>query len=290
MLGRRSTSVLVLERAAREGTGVSSRNSGVVHAGLYYPPSSRKARSCVAGNAMLWAWAAAQGIGHRRTGKLVVAVDRDQEAALERLLENATAGGASIERVTVERARALEPNLPSSIRAALWSPSSGIVDAHALVRSLRVDAERAGVELVCSAAVERIEPRDDGFWIATSRGEVIAQRVINAAGLGAVAIANSLGLARRLFLARGDYFRLRTTKQWQRLIYPVTVPGSPALGIHLTLELDGGCRLGPDLDWVDDPEDFSAARGEAKHGAFLAAAERLLGPIAPDNLTYDGCG
>jgi L-2-hydroxyglutarate oxidase LhgO len=299
VLGKRlssSNSVLVLERAGREGTGISSRNSGVVHAGLYYPPGSRKARSCVAGNAMLWDWVAAHGVGHQRTGKLVVAThaSRDglieQEAALERLHSNAAAGGAALERITLAQARALEPNLPATIRAALWSPSSGIVDAHGLVLSLRVDAERAGVEFACSAAVERIEPLADGFLIATSRGDVVAQRVINAAGMGAVALANSLGLDVRLHPARGDYYRLRTSTRWQRLIYPVTVPGSPALGIHLTIELDGRCRVGPDLEWVDDPEDFSPARGEAKHGAFLAAAERLLGPIAPDNLTYDGCG
>lgn len=289
-LAPRSRSLLVLERADREGTGVSSRNSGVVHAGLYYPPGSRKARCCVAGNAMLWSWVAAHGVGHRRTGKLVVAISREQQPALERLVDNATAGGAAVERVSLARARALEPNLPGSVCAALWSPSSGIVDVHALVRSLRVDAERAGAQFVCSAAVERIEPHEHGFWISTARGDVIARRVINAAGLGAVAIASSLGLERRLFPARGDYYRLRTSARWQRLIYPVTMPGSPALGIHLTLELDGGCRLGPDLDWVDDPEDFSPARGEAKHGKFLAAAERLLGPIAPDNLSYDGCG
>jgi L-2-hydroxyglutarate oxidase LhgO len=220
----------------------------------------------------------------------VVATDRHQEVALQQLLDNAAAGGAALERVSLARARALEPALPATIHAALWSPSSGIVDAHELVRSLLVDAERAGVEVVFSAPVERIEPVNDGFSITTPRGAVIATQVINAAGLGAVALANSLGLARRLYPARGDYFRLRTSTRWQRLIYPVAVPGSAGLGIHLTLELDGRCRLGPDLDWVDDPEDFSPARGEAKHAMFLAAAQRLLGPIAPEDLTYDGCG
>ena len=195
VLGRRAGSVLVLEGATREGTGISSRNSGVVHAGLYYPPTSRKARTCVTGNAMLWAWVAARGVGHRRTGKLGVATDREQEAALERLLVNATASGAALERISLGRARALEPNLPGTIRAALWSPSSGIVDTHALVRSLRVDAESAGVEVVCSAPVERIEAVADGFRLTTPRGQVIAEQVINAAGLGAVAIANQLGLS-----------------------------------------------------------------------------------------------
>src|SRR5690606_1374437 len=288
--GRRVGTGRVTEGAGREGAGISSRNSGVVHAGLYYPPSSRKARSCVAGNAMLWAWVAARGVEHRRTGKLVVATDREQEAALERLIANAAASGAALERIGLDRARALEPELPSSIVAAAWSPSSGIVDAHALTRSLLVDAERAGVEFVISAPVERVEPVAEGFEVTTPRGVVIAERIVNAAGLGAVAIANALGLERRLFPARGDYFRLRTRTRWQRLIYPVAVPGSASLGIHLTLELDGRCRLGPDLEWVDDPHDVSPARGEAKHGKFLAAARRLLGPIAGKDLVYDGCG
>ncbi|MFO7562966.1 MAG: NAD(P)/FAD-dependent oxidoreductase [Enhygromyxa sp.] len=289
-LGRRFGSVLVLEGAAREGTGVSSRNSGVVHAGLYYPPGSRKARSCVAGNAMLWSWAQFHGVGHRRTGKLVVATDPEQEAALEQLIANAAASGAALERISLAQARALEPSLPATIRAALWSPSSGIVDAHELVRSLLVDAEHAGVEFVFSAPVEGIEALAGGFGLTTPRGTVIAERVVNAAGLGAVPIANLLGLSRRLFLARGDYFRLRTSTRWRRLIYPVAVPGSASLGIHLTLELDGRCRLGPDLEWVEEPDDFSPERGEAKHGKFLAAAQRLLGPIAAEDLSYDGCG
>jgi L-2-hydroxyglutarate oxidase LhgO len=293
----RDSSVLVIEGAPREGTGISSRNSGVVHAGLYYPPGSRKARSCVAGNAMLWDWVAARGVPHRRTGKLVVATQAEQVAtqaeqdeALERLLGNALACGATLERVSLEQARALEPNLPDTVRAACWSPRSGIVDAHALVRSLLVDAEDAGVEFVFSATVERITARADGFAITTSRGQVIARQVINAAGLGAVEIAEPLGLSRRLFPARGDYFRLRVRSPWQRLIYPVVSPGAAALGIHLTLELDGGCRLGPDLEWVDDPHDCSPARGEAKHEKFLTAASLLLGPISSDDLRYDGCG
>jgi L-2-hydroxyglutarate oxidase LhgO len=282
--------VLVLEAAAREGTGVSSRNSGVIHAGLYYPPGSRKARWCVAGNARLWAWAQAHGVPHRRTGKLVVATEPEQEAELQALRINAEASGAALERIDLARARALEPALPATIRAACWSPSSGIIDAHALVRSLLVDAEASGATFVFSAPVTGIEPHDDGFRLTTARGEVVATRVINAAGLGAVALARMLGLERTLVPARGDYFRLRTDTRWQRLIYPVKAPGSASLGIHLTLELDGSVRLGPDLEWVDDPSDYSPARGEAKHAEFLAAAQRLLGPIAPEQLVYDGCG
>jgi L-2-hydroxyglutarate oxidase LhgO len=244
----------------------------------------------VAGNALTWDWVAARGVPHRRTGKLVVATQTEQLEQLERLWSNAQLCGATLERVSLAQARALEPALPATIRAALWSPSSGIVDVHALVRSLRVDAEQAGVTFVFSAPVERITAGDEGFEITTPRGQVIARRVINSAGLGAVNIAEQLGLTRRLFPARGDYFRLHTQTRWQRLIYPVVTPGSAALGIHLTLELDGRCRLGPDLDWVDDPDDLSPARGEAKHAQFLAAARRLLGPIRAQDPAYDGCG
>jgi L-2-hydroxyglutarate oxidase LhgO len=292
--GISANGVLVLEAEAREGTGVSSRNSGVVHAGLYYTPSSRKARTCVAGNRMLWDWVAARGVAHRMTGKLVVATAADQEPQLEQLLANARASGANLSRVTLARARELEPALPESITAACWSPRSGIVDAHGLTRSLRVAAQAREVEFVCSAKLTAIEPQGShgagGFRLETTRGSIIAARVINAAGLHATAIAKLVGLERSLFPARGDYFRLRRHAPWQRLIYPVKPPGSASLGVHLTLELDGHCRLGPDLEWIDDPEDFSPARGEAKHARFLAATRRLLGACAAEDLVYDGCG
>ena len=282
--------IWVLDGAEQAGTGISSRNSGVVHAGLYYPPGSRKARMCIEGNARLWAWVRAHGVGHANTGKLVVACDEAQAAGIDPLVVNAEASGAELERVSLERARELEPELPGTIRAALWSPRSGIVDAHGLVRSLQVEAERRGVEFVFQAPVTTLEPAGQGLRIETARGVVIAERVINAAGLGANALAATLGLERQLYLARGDYFRLRRPRPWRRLIYPIKAPGSPSLGVHLTLELDGSCRLGPDLEWIDDPDDYSPARGERKHADFVAAARRLLGPCSPDDLRYDGCG
>lgn len=282
--------VVVLEAAEREGTGVTSRNSGVVHAGLYYTPDSRKARTCIAGNRMLWEWVAARGVAHRVTGKLVVATAADQVSQLDELVANARASGATLEHVTLSRARTLEPELPESIVAACWSPRSGIVDAHELTSSLRAAAQARGVEFACSARVTSIVPREPGFELHTSRGSIVAQRVINAAGLGANAVAKFVGLDRSLFPARGDYFRLRRHAAWQRLIYPVKVPGSAYLGVHLTLELDGRCRVGPDLEWVDDPDDFSPDRGERKHARFLAATQRLLGHCAAEDLVYDGCG
>ena len=287
---RLGAELLVLDAAPRAGTGISSRNSGVVHAGLYYPPGSRKARSCALGNTSMWEWVRARGVGHRQTGKLVVARDAAEVRALEDLQANANANGVALEALSLARARALEPALPATVVAALWSASSGIVDVHDLVRSLLVAAEREGAQFLFEAQLRGIEPSAGGFRLRTARGPLLARRVINAAGLGANALAACLGLERRLYLARGDYYRLHRQPPWRRLIYPVKQPGSASLGVHLTLELDGRCRLGPDLDWVDDPDDFSPARGEAKHARFVAAARGLLGAIDPAQLSYEGCG
>ena len=282
--------VVVLDQAEREGTQISSRNSGVVHAGLYYTPDSMKARACVEGNARLWAWVARQGVGHRRTGKLVVATDEAELAPLEQLASNAIACGAQIEWVDAERARALEPELRGELRAALWSPRSGIVDAHAYVRSLRIEAEREGARVLFGARVNEIAARGSEWLVSTTRGSLLAARVINAAGLHADTIAAMVGVERTIIPARGDYFRLRRPRPWTRLVYPVQVPGSASLGVHLTLELEGGCRLGPDLDWNASKDDYSAAQGEAKRERFRLAAQRLLGELDEDALVYDGCG
>ncbi len=284
--------VVLLEQAAREGTGISSRNSGVVHAGLYYAPGSTKARTCVEGNARLWAWVERYGVGHRRTGKLVIATDSAEQAALEHLAANALACGAEVELVDGARARALEPELRGPVQAALWSPRSGIVDVHGYVRSLRIEAERAGAIVLFGANVVGLElaTSSPGWLITSTRGSLLAERVINAAGLHADAIAAMVGIDRTIVPARGDYFRLRRPRPWTRLVYPVQVPGSPSLGVHLTLELDGGARLGPDLDWTTNKHDVSPARGEAKRERFRVAATRLLGELGEDDLVYDGCG
>jgi L-2-hydroxyglutarate oxidase LhgO len=282
--------VVLLEQAEREGTGVSSRNSGVVHAGLYYTPGSVKAHACVEGNARLWAWVERHGVGHRQTGKLVVATDEAELAALEQLTRNALACGAEVEQVDAARARELEPELGEDVRAALWSGRSGIVDVHGFVRSIRIEAEREGASVLFGARVLGIEARGSGWLLETTRGSLGAERVINAAGLHADAIAAMVGIERTIIPARGDYFRLRRPRPWKRLVYPVQVPGSPSLGVHLTLELDGGCRLGPDLDWNTSKDDFSPAQGEAKRERFRIAASRLLGELADEDLVYDGCG
>ena len=288
-LARRSRTVVVLERDAREGAGVTSRNSGVVHSGLYYPPGSLKATTCLRGQALLYAWSDAHAVPYARTGKLVVARDDAALAALHALHANAVASGArDLELVDHAAAARHEPALPPC-RAALWCPHTGIVDAHALTRSLRVDAERHGATFATHATVHAARTTTAGFELMTTRGELEVGAVVNAAGLESDRIAALLGAhAPQIFPCRGDYFRLHTKTRYRTLIYPVRPAGSPGLGVHLTLELDGGVRLGPDTEYVATRDDFSPA--EHKHAAFLAAATALLGPLDPHQLRYDGCG
>ena len=288
-LARRGREVLVLEREAREGAGVSSRNSGVIHSGLYYVPGSLKARTCVRGQELLYRWVEARKIPHARLGKLVIARDEDEEIALQALAANAAACGArDCELVGPDAVAHREPNLPR-VRAALWCPHTGIVDVHALVYSLRVDAEAHGAVFSERARVTAAEVSAQEIRLATTRGEVAASAVVNAAGLYADEVATMLGAdAPPIHPCRGDYFRLRTRARYRHLLYPVKARGAAGLGVHLTLDLAGACRLGPDAEYVAARDDFSPA--EHKLAAFHRAAERLLGPLAPDQLAYEGCG
>jgi L-2-hydroxyglutarate oxidase LhgO len=287
-LARAGRSVLLLEREARAGTGTTSRNSQVVHSGLYYAPGSRKATTCVEGNALLWDWARAHAVPCARTGKLVVAFDPAEHDALARLFDNARACGAPgcrwVSPATVARH---EPDLPPVV-AALHCARTGIVDPVALTRSCVADAERHGATFVPHADVTRIRAERGGFRLSTSRGTVATERLVNAAGLHADEVAAELGLRRTIHPCRGDYFRLRTSARYRRLVYPVRAPGAGSLGVHLVLDLDGGYRLGPDATFVARKDDFSAAAH--KRGAFAAAARRLLGPIDENQLEWDSCG
>ena len=288
-LARRGRAVVVLERAAREGTGVTSRNSGVIHSGLYYPPGSVKAETCLRGQALLYAWVTAQGVPHARTGKLVVARDAAEEAALAALHANAIAAGArGLRWIDGPEVARREPALPP-MRVALWCEHTGIVDPHALASSLRADAERRGATFVTQCELRAISPTTSGLRLETTRGELEVGALINAAGLDADRVAALAGVAApQIHPCRGDYFRLHAPGRYRHLVYPVRAPGSPGLGVHLTLELDGGLRLGPDTEYVTSRDDFGPA--EHKHAAFLAAAQALLGPLTPAQISYDGCG
>jgi L-2-hydroxyglutarate oxidase LhgO len=286
-LAARGRQVMLLEEGPRLGTGTTSRNSGVIHSGLYYKPGSLKAESCVRGNRLLYEWAAARSVWHARTGKLVVARSAAQLPALEATAENARRSGApGVEMISAAAAAALEPAVP--VVAALHCRQTGIIDPHELVESLAAEAQAHGAVLVSGARVTGIA-RDRVFRLESTRGEVGAERLVNAAGLASDLIARMVGVERyTIYPCRGDYFRLRSTTTYRQLIYPVKDPGSPGLGVHLTLERGGGYRLGPDAEYVTRRDDFGDR--DDKHAAFHAAAERLLGPLAPEQLTYDGCG
>jgi L-2-hydroxyglutarate oxidase LhgO len=248
--------VLVLEREHHFGTGTSSRNSEVIHAGLYYPTDSLKARLCVAGRRQLYDYCAERGIAHRRLGKLVVATRTGQLAELRAIHDRALANGVENCRLLeAAEARQLEPQL--ACVAALHSRETGIVDSHGLMLALLGDLEAAGGLLACATPFERASRRGTE-WIVATGGEapfeLAADWIVNAAGLHAQEVAARIDALPAAhvpprFLARGCYFQLAGRAPFSRLIYPVPVPGG--LGVHLTLDLGGQARFGPDVEWVD---------------------------------------
>ena len=250
--------VLVVEKADAIGTGTSSRNSEVIHAGIYYAPGSLKSRLCVEGRNRLYAYCRDRNIGHARTGKLIVAVEPTQLDRLRTIQANAErCGVADLELLTRAEAESLEPALQCA--GALLSPSTGIVDGQGLMLSLRGDAEAAGASFAFLTTVTSAAVSPGGVEILTQGAdgeafELNAGAFVNAAGLDAQALAGKIeGFPQDrippLWLARGNYFALSGRSPFSRLIYPVPVDGG--LGVHLTLDLGGSARFGPDVEWID---------------------------------------
>ncbi len=284
---------IVTEAAKGIGQGVSSRNSEVIHAGLYYAPGSLKARLCVRGKALLYALCAAQGVPHRVCGKLVVATAPEQHAALQALAQRAAANGVAAELWSAEQAMALEPELACT--SALWSPSTGIVDSHALMLALQGEMEAAGGALALQSQVLAAQFRPGRpalVQVRTEGGEAFeieARCVVNAAGLHACALARRFeGLEAaqvpRPRLAKGSYFTLAGRSPFKHLIYPA--PVDAWLGVHVTLDLGGQARFGPDLEWLegDDPAAIDYAVDPARAQPFEAAIRRYW-PGLPDVAT-----
>ena len=249
--------VMVLEAASAIGTGTSSRNSEVIHAGMYYTRGSLKAQLCVQGKQLLYDYCALRGIGHSRCGKLIVATHESQVAQLQSIISKAAANGVhDLVLLDREQALAMEPQLECV--AAVHSPSTGIVDSHALMLSLQGDIENAGGFVVLNTAVDQWIRAQTAIRIVASDGtEIEADVVVNAAGLYAPSLAERLaGLdaawVPRARFCKGNYFSLAGRSPFSRLIYPV--PEQAGLGVHLTLDLGGQARFGPDVEWVDDPE------------------------------------
>ncbi|MBN9015829.1 MAG: NAD(P)/FAD-dependent oxidoreductase [Rhizobiales bacterium] len=280
-LAERGHAVLVVEKEEHVGTGISARNSEVIHAGLYYPPGSLKARFCIEGRDLLYDYCAARGVPHRRVGKLLVAVEAAQAGRLDAIRDNAQSSGVDdLVPLTQAEALALEPELHCV--AALLSPSTGIVDVHSLMLALQGDAEAGGAVMALRTSVERVATRRDGVTV-TTRGadgegfDLEAGFFINAVGLDAPALARRIDdlPAERVppaYLARGHYFTLSGRSPFSRLVYPMPVEGG--LGIHLTLDLAGSARFGPDVEWIDTV-DYSV---DPARGALFAAEIRRYWP------------
>jgi L-2-hydroxyglutarate oxidase LhgO len=287
-LARAGHETFVLEREAGIGRGVSSRNSEVVHGGLYYLPGSLKARLCVRGKELLYELCAAEGVAHRSCGKLTVATSDEDEVALRTLQARAAANGVPVEWLREAEARALEPELRCT--AALLSPTTGIVDSHGLMLALQRDLVRGGgtVALGSEVVAARLAGRrGSAHLVRVADGtELETELLVNAASLHAPALARAFeGLDGRHVprerFAKGSYFALSGRAPFRHLVYPA--PAEAWLGVHLTLDLDGKAKFGPDIEWLDAdrPEalDFDVDPGRA--AAFYGAIRRYW-PGLPD--------
>jgi L-2-hydroxyglutarate oxidase LhgO len=281
--------VLVLEACEAFGTQTSSRNSEVVHAGIYYPAGSLKARLCVHGKSMLYAYCAARGIAHRRIGKVLVATEPSERPVLDAYRSKAAANGVVLEPLDGAEVSRVEPEVRAV--AGLWSPSTGIVDSHGLMLALLGDAEHAGATLVTHTEVAGVRVIDDGFEVRTAGEASTTLRcrlLVNAAGLGAQRLARSIdGLQSRhvppAFYAKGHYFTLAGRTPFSHLVYPM--PDPAGLGIHVTLDLAGRCKFGPDVTrWLDAP-DYGFEDGLE---AGFARAIRRYWPGLPDGALQPG--
>jgi L-2-hydroxyglutarate oxidase LhgO len=281
--------VVILERADAIGTETSSRNSEVIHAGIYYAPGSLKARTCIDGKRFLYRYCEARGIEHRRCGKLIVATNRAQDETLQAIKARAAASGMEdLELWPAERAVELEPNL--SCTAALWSPTTGIVDSHQLMLAYLGDAERHGAMLALNSPLERARVTGDGIELEAGGAEAMELRarvLVNSAGLSAPDLARRIeGLdpARvpRGYYCKGNYFTLAGRSPFSRLIYPV--PEKAGLGVHVTVDLGGQCRFGPDTEWVERIDyDVDPRRAQVFY-----AAVRTYWPGLPDGALLPG--
>ncbi len=286
-------SVLLLEQTGGIGNGVSSRNSEVIHAGIYYPLHSLKARLCVEGKQALYEYCTQRQVPVSAIGKLVVANGAEQEIKLQQLLDNAIACGVhDLQWLTAAQAQALEPELRCS--AALLSPSTGIIDTHAYMLALQGDAEHAGAQCVFHTRFRTAKALPEGGWSVQVDGEdsfsVSCDYLINAGGLESVPNAQRIqGLPSHsiptAYLCKGSYFSLAGKSPFKHLLYPM--PTQAGLGVHLTLDLGGQARFGPDTEWLEQENyDVDPARARVFYDAV-----RQYWPALPDhalNPAYSG--
>ena len=282
--------VLVAEATEAIGTGTSSRNSEVIHAGIYYPANSLKARLCVRGKHLLYAYCAERGLPHKQLGKFIVATSAAEAELLDGIAKRAAANGVD-DMQLVSGAQAMRDEPALSCTAALLSPSTGIVDSHALMLSYQGDAEQAGAQVVFHTPLERAEVLPQGGFALSFGGaepmSLTCHTLINAAGLHAPTLARRIeGLPAASippeYLCKGSYFTLSGRAPFSRLIYPV--PQHAGLGVHLTLDMGGQAKFGPDTEWIDT-EDYTL---DPRRAEVFYAAVRTYWPALPDHALAPG--
>jgi L-2-hydroxyglutarate oxidase LhgO len=295
-LAPRFPELVVLERRARHGTETSSRNSEVIHAGMYYPAGSLKARLCVRGRALLYEACGRLGVPHRRTGKLIVARAKEEVAELERLLALGRTNGVPLELVGAARCHELEPAVPAA--AGLLSPETGILSADGLMDALLHQARQHGAILQPRAELVGIEPRGHEYALTLRTPDGVetltSERVVNAAGLESDTVAALAGIdldaaGYRLHWCKGSYFALAGPKArlLSRLVYPV--PTHVSLGIHAVLGLDGRVRFGPDAHYLAE-RTLDHSVDASRRQAFAEAVRALLPVVEDEDLTPDIAG
>lgn len=291
-LSMRWTDVFLLEALPKLGMGASSRNSGVIHSGLYYPPGSLKAKHCVRGNRLMYEFCNDHGVPHRNIGKIVVASSPTQADKLSALVENGRANGVENLRI-VDRAaiRAREPHVEGY--QAIEVPSTGIVASEELVKAYARLATDQGAHIVTNGKAERLEPLPQGIRIMSAAGDIEARCVVNSAGLFSDEIAAMLGskmAKHRIYPVRGEYCELiRSRQDWVRgLVYPLPHSDGLSLGVHLTKTLWGNVLLGPTATYIDDKNDYERNRIPIED--FARGARELLPEIEPSDLVqaYSG--
>ncbi|WGK92929.1 NAD(P)/FAD-dependent oxidoreductase [Pseudomonas migulae] len=283
-LARSGREVILVEAGEGIGVGISSRNSEVIHAGIYYPSGSLKAQLCVEGKQRLYAFCDERGVGYQRLGKLIVATDDVQRGALQKLLEQGARNGVDdLQWLDANQARDLEPAL--SCVAALWSPSTGIVDSHALMLALQADAEAAGASMAFHTPLMSARYSEHGFELQMGGVQPMTlscRELINCAGLSAPQVASRIeGLSSRYVptarLCKGSYFSFSGRAPFRHLVYPA--PESAGLGVHMTLDLGGQARFGPDVEWVDHVD----YRVDPRRADGFYEAIRRYWPALPDD-------
>lgn len=298
-LSASESSIIVLERNGSFGQETSSRNSEVIHGGMYYPADSLKAKLCVRGRELLYDFCQRNNVPHKKTGKLIVAVEKEEVAGLERLFKDGAKNGVSgLKMLKGEEAKALEPNV-SCIRA-LHSPETGIVDSHIFMRKLMDQAKANGAMIVFNSEVIVIEKRAGNYRVKVQDvdggSELSARIVINCAGLDSDLIAEMAGIDIKgcnydLHYCKGRYFRVSGNKanMIKMLVYPVPKPKSGGLGVHATPDLTGGLRLGPDHEYLNNRVKDYVVDGSLGE-SFYRSVKMFLPFIEANDISPDTAG